>query len=196
MLTPMPDLPTRERLIAEATRLLARSGYRDLGVNELLESADATAGSLYHHFPGGKQELAAHAIREAGDAARAGLDALLAQGSPGDAIRAFFGASGAGLETSAWQLGCPVGTPAADGAATNPEIAAAVSHSLDSWVEALGDALRARGVADAPAREFGSWAVASYEGALLIARTRRDTAVLHAAASRLAAEVERLLSEG
>ncbi len=187
------DASTRDRLVAEATRLLARSGYRSLGVNDLLQAAGATSGSLYHHFPGGKQELAATAIRQAGVATRELMNTLLATSEPGDAIRAMFAAAAAGIEASQWKLGCPVGTPAADAAAGGDEVAAAVEESFALWTEAIAGALLERGVDAATAQEMADWSIATYEGAVLLCRARRDPAVLHAAAERLAVEVERLV---
>lgn len=55
----MPELPpTRDRLIATAALLFQRKGYHGVGVAEILENAEAPKGSLYHHFPNGKSDLA------------------------------------------------------------------------------------------------------------------------------------------
>ena len=48
---------TRDRLIAAMLDALRRRGYFGIGLNELLASANAPKGVLYHHFPGGKTEL-------------------------------------------------------------------------------------------------------------------------------------------
>lgn len=52
------DLPTRERLIVTAAMLFRRHGYHATGLAELLALAQVPKGSLYHHFPDGKADLA------------------------------------------------------------------------------------------------------------------------------------------
>ena len=55
----MTDLPpTRDRLVASAALLFQRKGYHGVGITEILETAEAPKGSLYHHFPKGKSDLA------------------------------------------------------------------------------------------------------------------------------------------
>ena len=62
---PRPDR-SRTALIETAALLFRRQGYSATGVNQILEAADVKAGSLYHHFPDGKQELAAAVVDRAG----------------------------------------------------------------------------------------------------------------------------------
>ena len=62
---PRPDR-SRAALIDTAALLFRRQGYAATGVNQILETADVKAGSLYHHFPDGKQELAAAVVDSAG----------------------------------------------------------------------------------------------------------------------------------
>ena len=50
-----PD--TRERILAAAQRLFRKRGYQATGLNDILEAANAPKGSLYHHFPGGKEAI-------------------------------------------------------------------------------------------------------------------------------------------
>jgi len=180
----------RERLLKTATALLARSGYRDLGVTELLESSQVTAGSLYHHFPGGKEELAATAIRDFGNARRAVLDQLLAENEPADAIRGMFDMATAGIERSRWRLGCPVGTPAGEVSNVGELVARAIRESFDLWIEVLAAAMTDRGVAMDEAARLAAWCIASYEGAVLLCRAQRDTTVMTDAANRVVRDIE------
>ena len=62
---PRPDR-SRAALIDTAALLFRRQGYAATGVNQILETADVKAGSLYHHFPDGKQQLAAAVVESAG----------------------------------------------------------------------------------------------------------------------------------
>jgi TetR/AcrR family transcriptional repressor of lmrAB and yxaGH operons len=76
---PRPDR-SRAALIDTAALLFRRQGYAATGVNQILETADVKAGSLYHHFPSGKQELAAAVVESAGYE----IEQLLRQAMAGD----------------------------------------------------------------------------------------------------------------
>lgn len=69
----MTELDSREKLLRTASRLFRQKGYSGVGLAEILSEARLPKGSLYHHFPGGKQELAEAATRWAGS----WLEALL-----------------------------------------------------------------------------------------------------------------------
>ena len=57
---------TRERILDVSADLFRRQGMAGTGIKQILRGADAPFGSLYHHFPGGKDELAAETIKRAG----------------------------------------------------------------------------------------------------------------------------------
>lgn len=67
--------PTRERLVMAAALLFQRKGYHGVGVTEILETAEAPKGSLYHHFPNGKSDLAQAAAKFSADQTLIILDA-------------------------------------------------------------------------------------------------------------------------
>ncbi len=49
---------TRLRIIEESVKLFQRHGYHGTGVSAILKAAKIPKGSLYHHFPDGKEEVA------------------------------------------------------------------------------------------------------------------------------------------
>ena len=69
---PRPDR-SRAALVENAATLFRRQGYAATGLNQILDEAGVKAGSLYHHFPQGKQQLAAAVV----DSAGAGIEQLL-----------------------------------------------------------------------------------------------------------------------
>ena len=54
----MAPTPTKDRLLDASGELFRRQGYTGTGVKQILTEASAPFGSLYHHFPGGKEEMA------------------------------------------------------------------------------------------------------------------------------------------
>ncbi len=103
---PRPDR-SRAALVDTAALLFRRQGYAATGVNQILEIADVKAGSLYHHFPAGKQELAAAVVDGVGSAIERRLRELLDSGSPvADIVDGWIDLMAAGLAGD-HRDGCP-----------------------------------------------------------------------------------------
>ena len=66
---------SRERILDAAIRLLRKQGYASTGIKQIVEEGAAPLGSVYHHFPGGKEQLAIEAIETAGERIRRTLAA-------------------------------------------------------------------------------------------------------------------------
>jgi TetR/AcrR family transcriptional repressor of lmrAB and yxaGH operons len=183
--------PSRERLLDSAVDLLQRQGYHGTGLNELLERSEAPRGSLYHYFPGGKEQIGAEAIARAGDQVAAAVVHLLrAKPSVADAVEALAGLLAAGLETSDFERGCPVATTALEVTPGSEPIRAAVQASFESWLAPLRERLEAAGFDRLQAARRADLAIATLEGALVLARARQDADVLREAARQLRALLE------
>ena len=183
--------PSRERLLDSAVDLLQRQGYHGTGLNELLERSEAPRGSLYHYFPGGKEQIGAEAIARAGDqVAAAVLHLLRAKPSVADAVEALAGLLAAGLETSDFERGCPVATTALEVTPGSEPIRAAVQASFESWLAPLRERLEAAGFDRLQAARRADLAIATLEGALVLARARQDADVLREAGRQLRALLE------
>jgi TetR/AcrR family transcriptional repressor of lmrAB and yxaGH operons len=180
--------PSRERLLDSAVDLLQRQGYHGTGLNELLERSEAPRGSLYHYFPGGKEQIGAEAIARAGDQVAAAVVHLLrAKPSVADAVEALAGLLAAGLETSDFERGCPVATTALEVTPGSEPIRAAVQASFESWLAPLRERLEAAGFDRLQAARRADLAIATLEGALVLARARQDADVLRDAGRQLRA---------
>src|ERR1700760_2348443 len=104
---PRPDR-SRAALIDAAAQLFRRQGYAATGVNQILESADVKAGSLYHHFPDGKQELAAAVVDIVGGDIERRLRSFLDSDVPvADVVAGFIDVMSAGLRSDQ-RDGCPI----------------------------------------------------------------------------------------
>ena len=103
---PRPDR-SRDALIDAAATLFRRQGYAATGLNQILDEAGVRPGSLYHHFPQGKQQLAAAAVDGGGAAIEGLLRTLLAKDIPvADIVDRWVDVHIAGL-TVDWRDGCP-----------------------------------------------------------------------------------------
>src|SRR5439155_26126889 len=87
----MAPTRTKDRLVEASSELFRRQGYTGTGVKQILAEASAPFGSLYHHFPGGKEELGAEAVRRSGRLyARVVAQAMDVPGEPADRVLAAF----------------------------------------------------------------------------------------------------------
>jgi TetR/AcrR family transcriptional repressor of lmrAB and yxaGH operons len=177
---------SRERLLDAAVDLLQRQGYHGTGLNELLERSGAPRGSLYHYFPGGKEQIGAEAIARAGDQVAAAVGHLL-RGKPSvaEAVEALAGLLAAGLEASEFERGCPVATTALEVTPRSEPIRAAVQASFESWLAPLRERLQDTGFGRDEAGRRADLTIATLEGALVLARARQNADVLREAGRQL-----------
>jgi TetR/AcrR family transcriptional repressor of lmrAB and yxaGH operons len=164
------DRDTRADLVQTMARLLRDQGYAATGRAQLLEESGVSNGSLYHHFPGGMQELAEAALEASGQAVADALrDAL--DGAPNTAlgvIRFLEVAEGpVGGETCP---GCPIAPTALESPIISPRLRAAAARCFDQWEGLIAARLRADGWPEDSVVETASAALALIEGALLLAR--------------------------
>ncbi|WP_250287216.1 MULTISPECIES: TetR/AcrR family transcriptional regulator [unclassified Frankia] len=181
----MPRTSTaRGAAIAAAADLFRRQGYAATGLETILAASGAPKGSFYHHFPGGKEELAVESIAFSGDRVRELIDHLAAAArTPGELVAAIAAKQAADLRESGYERGCPVATVALELAGITDAVAETSSAAFERWAEPLADKLRWAGRPAAEARRLARWAVATLEGALLLARTARDASIVTDAAA-------------
>jgi AcrR family transcriptional regulator len=183
---------TRQRMLESAARLFHTQGYHATGLNQLVAASGTPKGSLYFHFPGGKEQLAAEAMRvsaqQLGEALR---ETAAAAPDPASAIGAVTELLSSALADSGFQLGCPLATVTLDAAADSEPIRQACAEGYESWRVLIADVLAGHGLTADRAEALATVTLASLEGALLLARASHDTAPLHAVASHLRTTVER-----
>ncbi|HUJ57856.1 MAG TPA: TetR/AcrR family transcriptional regulator [Kofleriaceae bacterium] len=166
---------TRHKLVATAARLFERQGYHATGLAEILEESGAPRGSLYFHFPGGKDELACAALGQAGAAWRARIESVLARApNLGVAVDEVCKLLADDLAASGYEHGCPVAAVALEAPATSDTIRQAVEAHYTEWRELIVDRLATTAVAREPARQLAVFALAAIEGALLLAKAQRS----------------------
>ena len=151
-------------------RLLREQGYAATGRAQLLAESGVSNGSLYHHFPGGMEELAGAALEASGAAVADALrDALDSAPSAGHGLVRFLDIAGAAT-TGEQCAGCPIAPTALESPIVSPRLRAVATRCFDDWEALIASRLRADGWPDGSVPEAASAALALIEGALLLAR--------------------------
>jgi TetR/AcrR family transcriptional regulator, lmrAB and yxaGH operons repressor len=175
---PRPDRH-RADLVAATGKLLRRRGYSGTSVSDFLDAAGAANGSLYHHFPGGKEELARAAIEAAADQIEAALrSAFAATDDVVTATQQSIDGMIAAFEADP-RDGCPVAPTALDAAGISEPLRLAAAAAFARWSGVFEQALRRTRDADTAAVQ-ARVLLSAIEGALLLDRTSHDTAHLKA----------------
>lgn len=187
---PAPDAlsgrDARYRMIATAAQLFQRHGYHAVGFRRLIEESGAPRGSIYHHFPGGKEQLAVEAVELSGAALVRAVERFASQATDITELLDGLAELLAGwLESSRFEAGCPVATVALECAPGIDAITDACREVFRRWVGVLSERLVEEGWGEQEARDFAITAVAAVEGALLIARVERDAEPVRAVARQL-----------
>ncbi|MER5965359.1 TetR/AcrR family transcriptional regulator [Streptomyces sp. NPDC002057] len=183
----MGQASTRDRIVIAAARLLQRQGYVGTGIKQIAQEAEATLGSVYHFFPGGKEAVAVAAIKYSGQEFAAVLrDALDSEEDPGAGVRACAQQLAEGLRVSGWTDGCPVTAAALETLGTDSEIQQACADALRSWEQTVTDKLLRSGFQAHDARELATTVISALEGAEVTAQVNRSEEPLRATSRQLA----------
>ena len=179
---------SRERLVSTAARLFRVQGYHATGLNQIVEESQAPKGSLYHYFPGGKEQLGQEALRGAGKLLAARL-AALGKLDPREALEQLVEISIQDLESTDYRDACPIATVALETASQSPDLRECCSGIFSEALAILDGWLRSRGLPAQDSRDLALLAFAAYEGALLLSKVQRSPDPLR----RVAGQIRRLL---
>jgi AcrR family transcriptional regulator len=178
-----PALPPRERMVRSAAQLIRRKGVSGTGLREIVVEADAPRGSLQHYFPGGKEELVSDALLWAGDVLARRIKRSLSElksRTPSALLAAIVEAWRRDLTSEQFSDGCPLVAAAADTAATSEQLRQVLRRAFDGWLEPLSESLVDLGVPLERADNLAIVIIAALEGAIILARIRRDLIPLDA----------------
>ncbi len=182
----------KQRMTAGAVQLLATRGLEGTSFADVLELTGAPRGSIYHHFPGGKDELVAAALRLAGARTGAALEPLRG-GTPTQVTRGFLDLWRRLLDISQLRAGCAVA--AVTVAADSPDLLAGAADVFRGWTEQLTGLLVAGGARRAAARRFAILLISATEGAVVLARAQRERAAFDVVARALVEQSRALGTE-
>lgn len=172
----------RDRMVRSAVILLARGGYQATSFGEVIAHSGAPRGSIYHHFPDGKDQLIAAAIEVAGADAIRILDGLDGA-SRVEIVDGFIGLWRSLLEHTDFGVGCSV--LAVTVSAGDADLLAGAAGVFRAWTDRLARLLDDAGMPDPVS--FATLLIAASEGAVVMARAERDLGPLDAVHARLRA---------
>jgi TetR/AcrR family transcriptional repressor of lmrAB and yxaGH operons len=166
---------SKEKTLAAAAKLLCRRGYHGTALHDILAASGAPRGSLYFHFPGGKEEIAAGALALGQEAVRAFI-ARVAETSRNSEtfVTNLARGMGANLEASGFREGCPLATTALEIASDLEMISQATREAFTAWERAIAQALVSFGGERRQAVATATAILCQLEGALLLARIYRS----------------------
>jgi len=188
---------TRDRLVTVGAALFQRQGFTGTGIKQILSEANAPFSSLYHHFPGGKEELAVEAVRLSGAEYQHLVEAVW-DGSPDpvSSVAAVFAGAAETLQATGFAVACPIGTVALEAASTNESLRVVTAEVFEAWVTAGAVRLEAQGLSAEDARSLALSVIALLEGAFMLCQAARSTEAMAAAGACAVAATEAALDAG
>ncbi|OLB81486.1 MAG: hypothetical protein AUI14_03170 [Actinobacteria bacterium 13_2_20CM_2_71_6] len=171
---------SRDKLVATAAALLRRRGYAAMATTDVLRDSGVTSGSLYHHFPGGKEDLALAALDASARRVEQQLaDVLARHRTTAAALKHWVNQLATALAADA-EDGCPVAPAALEAVHASARLRSAAAAAFERWLDPIARSLRAEGWPAGQARKAALLVLATIEGALLLSRTAGDAEALSA----------------
>jgi AcrR family transcriptional regulator len=164
-------------MIVSASVLIRERGARATSIDDVLEHSGAPRGSVYHHFPGGREQLLRDATDFASEYVARRLERVRGDG-PLAAIEALYDWYRECLIESDFRAGCPVVAVAVELPREGPDLSDSARNAFERWRRGLASAMQAAGIDPSRADELGMLVLAAFEGALILSRTYRDLAPL------------------
>jgi TetR/AcrR family transcriptional repressor of lmrAB and yxaGH operons len=187
---------TRTRMLEATGRLLRQRGYHGTSLNDILATSGAPRGSLYFHFPGGKDQLVIEVTRASvAEVASKLREQLAAAKSPAVAVRRIAESTAEMLKSSDYARSCPVAPVVLDSTTDIPELIELCRQAFEEWIGLLRDAFVKSGIPEKRARSLAMLVEASLEGMMVICRATRDYKPLLLVADELAAVLEAAVAE-
>jgi TetR/AcrR family transcriptional regulator, lmrAB and yxaGH operons repressor len=169
---------TRTKMLISAAEVMRERGAAGVTIDEVLSRSGAPRGSVYYHFPDGRNQILAEALRYAGDAITADIDAAAGRGAM-VLLRQFVEFWEGVLAESDFNAGCPVVAAAIGCPDDEVQLTADAGRIFAHWRTALARAFAADGFPDSDADSLAVMAIAALEGAVVLCRSTRSADPLH-----------------
>lgn len=173
---------TRINMIETTANLMERQGFAGTGLNQILKESKAPRGSLYYHFPGGKEELVTEAILHRARGMSQNVARQLAKHSDtGKAFDALIDSMIGYADETNCAGGAPIAAVALETSSTNPSVRDACQRAYEMLQAPIEQKLLDGGFAADTAQSLAGHLTAALEGAIVLTRVQQDTAPLYAA---------------
>ena len=180
----------RERLLGAAVTLMRRTGLTGAGINEIARESGAPKGSIYHYFPGGKEQIAVEALDGYAAAVSGFIDASLrGRKSPGRKVEALFAAFAERVESGRYESSCAAGAVCLDLDGEDARLRESVASALQRYVDAIARHFACND--PRRSRSFAGLLLSAIEGAYIRSRAERSSAAFREAGAWLAAVARR-----
>lgn len=185
---------SRERMVRSAAFLLREHGYAGTGFRDVIAHSEAPWGSIYHHFPGGKEAISAEVIRSEGIRYAAFVGAQLADINPANGIEAVFASAAELLESQDYSEACSIETIALEVASTNERLRGEAAEVFETWLHQLAGWFGQLDIGDEQSRRLATVMLTALEGAFVLCRTLRSVEPMLIAGHGVQAAVHAVLA--
>jgi TetR/AcrR family transcriptional repressor of lmrAB and yxaGH operons len=177
---------SKGKTLAAAATLFRQQGYHGSALHEILVASGSPRGSLYFHFPGGKEQIGAAALALSAEAVREGIakSAGASENAEIFLLRVVRSMT-ADLERSGFKEGCPIATTALETSAQFEVLGTAARNAFQKWELEIKRGLFRFGLSAGDADVVATMVLSQIEGALLLARAYRSLAPIHRAEQAL-----------
>jgi TetR/AcrR family transcriptional regulator, lmrAB and yxaGH operons repressor len=171
-------------MLISAAEVMRERGAAGVTIDEVLARSGAPRGSVYHHFPEGRNQLLAEALRWAGDTITESIDSATDRGAL-RLVRGFTEFWERTLQESDFNSGCPVVAAAIGCSDDEAQLTVIASDIFGRWRDALTRAFVSDGFDAAQAESLSVTCIASLEGAVVMCRSIRSVEPLRQVASQI-----------
>jgi TetR/AcrR family transcriptional regulator, lmrAB and yxaGH operons repressor len=173
---------SKGKTLAAAAALFRRHGYHGTALQDVLAAAGSPRGSLYFHFPKGKEEIGGSALAQSGETIRKTIAQAAESSQDAETfLTCVIRGMAADLEKSNYRDGCPIATTALETAAQSEVLGAASRTAFQKWELEIKRGLFRFGLSAGDADLVATLVLSQLEGALLLSRTYRSLEPLHRA---------------
>jgi TetR/AcrR family transcriptional regulator, lmrAB and yxaGH operons repressor len=171
---------SKGKTLAAAAKLFRQQGYHGTALHDILAAGGSPRGSLYFHFPKGKEQIGEAALTLAGEAVRAAIaQAAETSENAEEFLTRVVRGMASNLEKSDFKEGCPIATTALETSAQSEVLGNATRGAFQKWEHEIERALERFGMKSSDI--VATAMLSQLEGALLLARTYRSLEPMHRA---------------
>ncbi len=177
---------TRTRLLETAGQLFRVQGFHATGLDEVLKVSETPKGSLYHYFPGGKDQLACEALKHAAAEMEQRMAAHLdSSHDPVKGLQTLMDFAAKSLRASDFRNGCPIAAVTLDVACDRESVRETCDQCFDTLLTVFARHLANTGISEKRAASLATLCFAALEGGLILSRAQKSIAPLKAIANEL-----------